>query len=335
MSLYIFPLVFSLVLSVAGLGIFTSLEKYFSFFKRTRQELGRESSDISRWGGWVVVVVFIATLFFDPSLQITKDIWGLIFGCLGMLLLGILDDVKPVGWKTQLFTQTMIVLVVIFVFGISILNIPNPFGDRIIFWGAWGVFFGSMLAGVWFLLLMNALNWSDGVDGVAPGIVVIVALAFFMLSLRTEVFQPPVAIISLAFLGSYLGLFFFNMYPAKIFTGTAGVFVAGFAIAYLSIFAGAKIATAFLVLGLPVLDALWVVWKRNQAGVSWVSPDKRHLHHILLARGWSERSVSFFILGFVSICALSTFLSDTVGKVITIVMLVLSFFLFMNSRNRS
>lgn len=333
MSLYVFPLFFSFILSIASLGMFILLEKYLYLPRRIRQELGRESSNISRWGGSIVVAVFVGTLFFDPSLQITKDVWGLILGCLGMLLLGFWDDVRPVGWRTQLLIQVVIVLTVVFIFEISILNIPNPFGDRIILEGEWGLFFGSVFAGMWFLLLMNALNWSDGVDGIAPGIVVMAALAFFALSLRPEVFQPPVAIISLALAGAYLGLFLFNMHPAKIFTGTAGVFVAGFTIAYLSIFAGAKIATGFLVLGLPVLDAFWVMWQRNRAGVPLASPDKRHLHHILLMRGWSKRRVSFFILGFVSIFALSTFMSDTIGKVVAIVILVLTYFLFMNNKS--
>jgi UDP-GlcNAc:undecaprenyl-phosphate GlcNAc-1-phosphate transferase len=161
---------------------------------------------------------------------------------------------------------------------------------------------------------------------------VLAALALFAVSLRPEVYQPPVAIIALALAGSYLGLFLFNWYPARIFSGTAGVFVAGFAIAYLSIFAGMKIATAFLVLGIPILDALWVIWKRFQLGESLAHPDKKHLHHWLLTLGWDEKMVSFFLLSIVFILTSSTFVFEKGGKFFSIIILFFFFVIFAHKR---
>lgn len=315
MSLYIFSLLFSFLASIASIFVILFLQKKYVFFQNNRQESGRgHKKNISRWGGVTVGIVFLTTLFLDPFLRITPDIWGLIAGCLGMLFLGIRDDVKPLHWRWQIFFQGGVVALIILLFHVSITDFPNPFGGRIFFEGGWGSILGSLVACIWFLVVINALNWIDGVDGVAPGIVVLSALALFSVSVRLEVSQPPVAIISLALLGSYLGLFLFNVYPAKILSGTAGVFLAGFVIAYLSIFAGTKMATALLVLGMPILDTFWVLWKRFRLGEALAHPDKKHLHYQLLTLGWSERRVSFFLLGIMTLATSVTFLFGPVGK---------------------
>lgn len=326
---YFFPLFFSLVLSATSIGVFLWFQKKYFILPSIRREAGREHKNkISRWGGVIVGMVFLLTVLMEPSLRLTYDVWGLLVGCLGMLFLGACDDRKPLGWKWQLFFQGIIIISVIGFFNVYISDLPNPFGGRILFSGETGIFFGMGVTLVWFLLVINALNWSDGVDGVAPGTVVLVGLALFAISMRPEVFQPPVAILSLALVGAYFGLFIFNMHPAKIFSGTTGVFVGGFAVAYLSIFAGMKIATAFLVLGIPILDAVRVLWQRFQSGEALTHPDKRHIHHRLLSLGWNEKIVSVFLLGVIFLITLLTFLLGTVGKIITLCFLITGFFLF-------
>jgi len=111
---------------------------------------------------------------------------------------------------------------------------------------------------------MNAINWVDGLDGVAGGITFIGVLSVFFLSQRENVNQPPITIISAILLGSLAAFLIFNFHSAKIMAGTSGSMFMGFILAILAIFAGAKIATTFLVLTIPIIDALWVIGQRFQ-----------------------------------------------------------------------
>lgn len=327
MHLYFFPFFFAFLASGVGIAGILFLHKRFLLFRGKRIERGREGGkNVSRLGGVAAGLAFLATLFLDPSLVLTRDIWGLVAGCFGMLLVGWWDDVRPMGWKGQLAAQAGIVSAILLFFGVSLHDIPNPFGGRIFFEGAL-LYVGVIVSIGWFLLIINALNWSDGIDGVAPGVVVLSALAFFALSLRPEVYQPPVAILALALLGAYLALFISNMHPAKIFSGTAGVCVAGFAIAYLSLFAGAKLATALVVLTIPIADLLRVVLVRYRSGVPVALPDARHVHYRFLRSGWSERGASFFLLTVAAVAAFSTLVFGTIGKIGILGVLCLCFFL--------
>lgn len=315
--LYFLPFLCSFLLVALGIALFLRLRRGVAT-GGSRTEKGREDrkKHISRFGGFIAGGVFLGVFIVYPPLVLTRDVWGLIIGCLGMLVLGVWDDIQPLPAKWQLFFQTVIVLVVILYFGVYITDIPSPLGGRIELLGTFGFILSVVFATAWFLLIINALNWSDGIDGVAPGTVVLAGLAFFSVALRPEVMQPPVAILALALAGAYLGLFLFNIHPARIFSGTAGVFVAGFAIAYLSLFAGAKIATAFLVLALPVADALRVLWFRFRSRDCLTQGDTRHIHFALMRYGWGERVVGLFLLGFVGLTTVATLVLETSGKMV-------------------
>ncbi len=154
------------------------------------------------------------------------------------------------------------------------------------------------------------------------------SVIIFFLSLKPEVNQPPVALLACAAFGAVLGFLLFNLHPARILAGTAGSFLVGFLIATLAVIAGTKIATALLVLILPVTDALFVIGARLRAGVSIFEADERHLHYRLRALGWGERQiVTFFILltGSIGLLSLATV---ALGKFVTfllVLVLVLSF----------
>jgi UDP-N-acetylmuramyl pentapeptide phosphotransferase/UDP-N-acetylglucosamine-1-phosphate transferase len=118
-------------------------------------------------------------------------------------------------------------------------------------------------------------------------------LAIFFVSLRPEVDQPAVAILSLIGIGAFLGFGFLNFPPAKIIAGTGGSYFAGMLLASLAIIAGTKIATTMVVLVLPVVDFIWVTVERKREGRSIFQkePKERHLHYKFLKSGWSERGV--------------------------------------------
>jgi UDP-GlcNAc:undecaprenyl-phosphate GlcNAc-1-phosphate transferase len=155
----------------------------------------------------------------------------------------------------------------------------------------------------------------DGVDGVAGSVSLVGFFAIFLLSLRPEVNQPPVAILAVIATGVTAGFLFFNMPPARFIAGTSGAYFWGLLLGTLSIFAGTKIATTTLVLAVPILDALWVMIERWRHGVSVFQGDTRyHLHYRLREYGWSDRSIVVaYSLVALSIGLVAPFLSST-GK---------------------
>jgi UDP-GlcNAc:undecaprenyl-phosphate GlcNAc-1-phosphate transferase len=118
--------------------------------------------------------------------------------------------------------------------------------------------------------MMNTVNWLDGVDGLAAGVVAIAGVVLFIHAFRLGQFS--IAWLALALVGAVLGFLPFNFFPAKIFMGSAGAFVLGYALGVLSTIGGAKVAFALLVLAIPILDVAWQIFSRLRAGKSPFSP---------------------------------------------------------------
>lgn len=286
--------------------------------------LGRSSNrhihnkNITRLGGIAIVASFVLVVLFNRDLVISSELAGFLCASVLLLAVGFWDDVKEIFWKFQLFFQVVVSLL-IFIFGVRIYYITNPITGGIINLDSeMGIIFSAFLVIFWIALIMNAINWIDGVDGVSSGITFIAAITIFFLSLKPEVNQPPVAIISLALSGAILGFLIFNFHPSKILAGTSGAMFMGFSLAILSIFSGTKIATALLVLAIPIIDFLWVIFERLRKKKSIFRPDKNHLHFKLLELGWSQRKIAAVYLGttlLISFVALNT---RAVGKGITL-----------------
>ncbi len=301
---------------------------------RWRDEVRKEKKSIIRWGGALSIVILFLCILGNPYLVITPDIVWLLLGCFFLLLVGLWDDFYPLNWKWQLFWQLSIISCIVFFGDITIESLPNPFGtERLILSQQW-LLFGSLGALIWFIFIINALNWIDGIDGLAPGIIVVASLALGLVALRPEVLQPPVAIVSFIFAGTFFALWLFNIFPARFFTGTSGIYVAGFFLAYVSLFAGAKIATAFLVLSLPLLDVFRVLFWRAFSRKPLTHPDMNHIHHSLLSFGWSVRTVSFILLLFASFLGLITLFGHTKEKIGACIFVALLFVWFMYGEYR-
>ncbi len=309
---------------------------FFVFMQKNRKcDIRRENrhihkKHISRFGGVAIISAFILTIFLDKNLVITSQILGVIVASMVIVIVGIWDDLCELDWKVQLFLQAAIIGL-IFLFGFELSYIPNPFGEAIVFDdNIWGTITSSVIVFVWILLLMNAMNWIDGIDGFSGGISFVASLVIFLLSLKPEVNQPPIAIIAIILAGAILGFLVFNFYPAKIFAGTSGSLFFGFILAALSIIAGTKIATTLLVVAIPVVDALWVIVERIKKGKSIFTPDKRHIHHVLLELGWSQFKIVIFfsvVTMFIGIVAIFT---HAIGKafaiIISFILIIVAFF---------
>ncbi len=218
------------------------------------------------------------------------------FGCgLAMLLLGMLDDkyeLRP--W--QKFGGQIIIAFALWHGGLKITTLPFTSGTE-----ALSDPVSLLLTLLWVLGLTNGVNFIDGVDGLAAGVGAIAAGSLCLI----EIDKAPWAACALAALcGSCLGFLRYNFHPAKIFLGDAGALLLGFWLAAIALTAAAKTAAAttlalpLLVLGVPVLDTVWAVFRRALAGQApWVA-DRGHIHHRLLGRGLSPVRTVLIIYAF-------------------------------------
>lgn len=311
-ELFLFPFLFAFSLAT-GLMLLFLLAPLFrrSVWRSGKRHAGKKT--ISRLGGTAMLIAFIFVFFFDTHLVITRELYGLLLGSLLILIFGLWDDFFELGWKVQIFFQVALTAL-IFIFGMRIVMLSSPFGGAWILPYSELVIPGFLALFLWFFLVMNAMNWLDGIDGACGGVALITLATIFFLSLKPEVYQPPIAIVAVIGIGVVAGFLLFNMYPARILAGTTGSMFLGFLIAVLAIIAGTKIATALLVLALPISDALFVIWRRLRDGVSIVQPDKRHLHYRLMTLGWSERQIAWFFFGVTGVIACIALNTQALGK---------------------
>ena len=320
-ALFFMPLVISFAVAAIVLGAVVMFGKKKNADNRfSNRHIHRPG--ISRLGGAALVISFVATLFFDPQLVGSAPLEGLFVGCGAILIFGLIDDFKQLGWKIQLLFQIVLVGLV-YAIGLKLVFASHLLGGFFPSGTAAGYFFGLLVSIVWIVALMNAMNWVDGIDGVSGGVTLIAAGTIFLLSLRPEVNQPPVAIITAALVGCLLAFLLFNFHPSKIMAGTSGSMFMGFVLAALAIFAGAKIATTLLVLAVPVIDALWVIAERFKAGESIFSADQRHLHFRLLELGWPQKKICLFYWSITLCIAIVALNTRALGKAVTFVLILI------------
>lgn len=254
-----------------------------------------------RGGGIAVYLTFVVLVLL--MVPIEKHLIGLIAGGSIVFLVNFIDDRIGVSPVTRLAFEILGCLIVI-VSGIGIVHITNPFSGEAISLDMWRipvtisgvthyiVPLADIFAVIWILVLTNAMNWLDGLDGLATGVGAIGSLTVFGLSLLPFVNQPDMATMALILGSACVGFLIYNFSPAKIKLGDAGSTFIGFTLAVMAIYSSGKIATFFLVLGLPLLDVAWVLFRR--LFLDRTSPfrgDQGHFHHRLLRAGFSVRQI--------------------------------------------
>ena len=204
-----------------------------------------------------------------------------------ILALGLWDDVRPLRARWKLAAQIGIALIA-YTSGIQIERVYLP--------GAGEFTVGLLslpLTVFWFLLILNAVNLIDGLDGLASGITLFVSLTLLIVWDTPSNLVVALALAALA--GASLGFLRYNFYPASIFLGDSGSYFLGYNLAALSILGSLKseAAVAILIpiiaLGVPVMDALWAPVRRFILGQRIFTPDRDHIHHRLLKLGYTHR----------------------------------------------
>ncbi len=326
---YVIPFLSAFISTTVLAAFFFWLGKKIHWKKRTVARHINKGKAI-RIGGIAMILAFNLVLLLDKNLIIEKSLMVLMIATGAILILGFWDDLRELSWQKQLFFQIIIALGVAF-YGVRIYYFSNPLGEGLIHLS---LIVSLLLSAFWILVVMNALNWLDGIDGLSGGVTLIGSLTIFFLSLKPEVYQPPMAIISLVLAGAVLGFLVFNFYPAKIIAGTTGALFMGFLLATLAIFAGTKIATAILILALPLIDFVWVIGERMRNKKSIFKPDQRHLHHKLLEMGWSQKKIVGYFYGVTILIAIVALNTRAMGKILTIVFCAFIVVVFLSWINR-
>lgn len=179
--------------------------------------------------------------------------------------------------------------------GLVIEQFNNPLGGVVVL----PLFGAIVFTFFWIVGMMNTVNFLDGLDGLAGSVTLIAAMVMFLHTFFRPSGNPQftISLLAIALAGSVAGFLLFNWYPARIMMGDSGAMLLGYVLAVLSIIGGAKIATALLVLWLPILDVAWLIVYRLWNGRSPLEADRGHLHHRLLDLGWSQRRIASLFVG--------------------------------------
>lgn len=245
-------------------------------------------SAVPRIGGIAICFGFLFSVL--VFVEITHEIRGILAGTLIIFLTGLVDDLHGISPKQKFLGEIVACLVTIAVGRLWIDNLGNLYGHGTVHLPLWLAIPITLIAVVG---VINALNLIDGLDGLAGGVTVIALCAFLVLAGRDA--NSQAASLCVALLGALLGFLKYNFYPARIFMGDTGSLTLGFVLSFLAIMMtqlpGATISPAVpvVILGVPIIDTLWVMGRRMLLGQCPFIPDKTHIHHKFLDLGFKHR----------------------------------------------
>lgn len=253
---------------------------------------------IPRLGGvaiWLcTIITFIILVLLSWDYPHGNGLSGILLGGSMMFLLGFVDDIYDLSPKFKLGIQIGAALIA-FLLGVRIDALFNPFGNPI----ALG-FWSFPLTMIWLVGISNAMNFIDGVDGLAGGVSTISAVTLGVVAIYTQ--QPISALVAAIMAGSMLGFLLFNFHPAKIFMGDSGALFSGFTLAALSVTGVLKTVTVtmllpIMILAVPIMDISYSVLRRVFKKSNPFIADSEHIHHKLIKAGLSQnRTVLIFYL---------------------------------------
>lgn len=251
------------------------------------------TKSMPRFGGMAIFVGTTASMLIfmhgDPRVP------GIVIGGVLIYILGVIDDLKNLPAKVKFLGQTVIA-VVMYMYDVRIEFISNFFGDGKSELGAAVCFIVTIL---WIVGITNTVNLIDGLDGLAAGTSAIASLCIAYVAYIHGMYLACAAMLALA--GGALGFLPFNFYPAKIFMGDGGSLYLGFMLSTLSILGPVKSATIVaviipvLVLGVPIFDTAFAIFRRMVNKRPIMEADKGHLHHRLMQLGYGQRRATLML----------------------------------------
>lgn len=230
----------------------------------------------------------------------SQPFYGLVLGGLGFFLIGAVDDIFPLSPFHRLALQGL-ASGLAWRYGVRLEYLPLP-GSAELPLGLLGL----PVTLIWLAGVANAVNWLDGLDGLASSVVITVELTIFGLLMLMNG-DLAVSHFCIALIGATLGFLYHNAHPAKLFMGDGGSYLLGFALGGTSLLIPygqvnwQSALVPFVLLALPILDMTRVIVRRLSQGHSPFYPDRGHIHHLLLDSGFSQRETVSLIVS-LSLC---------------------------------
>jgi UDP-GlcNAc:undecaprenyl-phosphate/decaprenyl-phosphate GlcNAc-1-phosphate transferase len=295
LSAYLFAFTTSLILSVAATWYVRNLAnaRGWTFGPRSNRHL--HTIPVPRLGGVAIYFAFItatiAAMLISQVRRLAPEFSPVtLFGLLGpatiVFVLGLVDDLRSVS-PYRKFAIQAIAAVWLYASGLGVHQLDLIANGHAFSWA-----YGLPLTVLWVLLITNAFNLIDGLDGLAAGSALFSIIVVLIVSLVSP--NPLVTLLAVALAGATMGFLRFNFHPASIFLGDSGSLFIGFMLAALALVGSQKAPTMIAVsipilsLGLPILDVTLAVARRFVAGKPLFGADKSHIHHKLLNLGLSQ-----------------------------------------------
>ena len=291
---------------------------------------------IPRIGGVGIYVAFMAAMlsvmaYADLSSDVLNELTGLVAGGSLIVLLGLVDDYRNLPAKVKLLGQIACACVLV-AFDVRIDFITDPFGDYLYL-----EYLAIPATIFWIVGLTNTVNLIDGLDGLAAGVATIASITICLVALQQG--YALVAVLTAALAGAAIGFLFYNFNPAKIFMGDTGSMFLGFMLAGISVVGAVKSAATIalivpiLALGLPILDTTFAIVRRARNHRPIFKPDKGHLHHRLLAHGFTQKQavlLMYVVSGLFGLCALA--LTAVSPQAAVLIILIVAAAVFIGAR---
>jgi UDP-GlcNAc:undecaprenyl-phosphate GlcNAc-1-phosphate transferase len=262
-------------------------------------------------GGTAMFASFLVAFAVASRLETFRDVFessseplGIVVAASVIFLVGAVDDLRPVSPPAKMAGQVLAASL-LYLLGVTLFYVRVPFG------GLWALSpdLVPLITVLWVVVMANAINFIDGLDGLAAGIVAIAAASFYLYSqqlidagvLASSNVGPLIALVAL---GCCLGFLPHNFHPARIFMGDSGALFLGLLMAASTMTTGGRVVDQFsgqtyfffapmlipfVLLGVPILDAAWSVLRRARRRIPLSQADKGHLHHRLMRLGHGHR----------------------------------------------
>jgi UDP-GlcNAc:undecaprenyl-phosphate GlcNAc-1-phosphate transferase len=254
-------------------------------------------------GGLAILAAVLGAslIFIDPGVADDEKIRGILAGAILVTLVGALDDRFDLPAAIKFIGQIVAATIPV-VAGVEVANITLPFIGAVDLGSA-----GAPLTILGIVFVINVVNFSDGVDGLAAGVCAISAVAFSIIAF--DLGRGSAAVLAAIIAGAAAGFLVFNFHPAKVFMGDAGSNLLGLLLACVAVEGAVKtqvvLALVFplLVLAVPFLDTTFVVLKRLKYGRPVYVADQSHFHHRMNRIGFSQRKTVLYLYAWTTLVA--------------------------------
>ena len=299
----------SVVVAYAATPLSIRIANKFGIIDKPKDERRVHKKPIPRFGGMGIFLGSMAAMIIPAGMNDRIQV-AMLGGAL-MYLLGIIDDILDIKPVVK-FTGQVAIASIVYALGVRITFISNFFSLKLAYSNtnlmlSAGV--GYLITVLWIVGITNAVNLMDGLDGLAAGSTMIMALSLAYVAYihGARLGSMPVCIALVAVAGGCLGFLPYNFSPAKTFMGDGGALYLGYMIAVLSVISPLKQATVvgalipILTLAVPIFDTLFAMLRRTLKHESIMHADKGHLHHHLMAAGFGQRRSVLIMYGIVGI----------------------------------